>query len=63
MLESKFAKVNGDADPRDLDLYIRASGNLRRLLQTIGLERRQKDVTTLGSVLRAGIERQRESPS
>jgi hypothetical protein len=45
MLESKFAKVNGDADPRDLDLYIRASGNLRRLLQTIGLERRQRDVT------------------
>jgi hypothetical protein len=45
MLESKFAQAHGDASAKDLDLYIRASGNLRRLLQTIGLERRQKDVT------------------
>ena len=45
MLESKFAKAYGDAEPRDLDLYIRASGNLRRLLATIGLRKQARDVT------------------
>jgi hypothetical protein len=63
ILETKFAVSNGDASAKDLDLYQRTAGNLRRLLQTLGLGRRQKDVTTLGSVLRAGIERQRESTS
>jgi hypothetical protein len=60
MLESKFAAANGEASAKDLDLYVRASGVLRRSLQTIGLERKQKDITSLGSVLRAGIDRQRE---
>lgn len=45
MLESKFAAVNGEASAKDLDLYVRSSGVLRRSLQTIGLERKQKDVT------------------
>lgn len=48
-LETKFA-LAGEASSADLDLYIRASGNLRRLLQTIGLERRAKDI---GVVVRA----------
>jgi hypothetical protein len=60
MLESKFAAANGEASAKDLDLYVRSSGVLRRSLQTIGLERKQKDITSLGSVLRAGIDRQRE---
>ncbi len=42
-LESKFA--SGEANDRDLDLYQRASGNLRRLLESVGLQRRQRDVT------------------
>jgi hypothetical protein len=43
-LEAKFAQA-GEASERDLDLYIRAAGNLRRLLEAIGLRRRQLDVT------------------
>src|SRR5271170_739260 len=38
-LEAKFA-VAGEATATDLDLYIRAAGNLRRLLESVGLERR-----------------------
>jgi hypothetical protein len=43
-LEVKFA-LAGEASERDLDLYIRAAGNLRRLLEAIGLPRRPLDVT------------------
>jgi hypothetical protein len=43
-LEAKFA-VAGEAAPADLDLYQRTAGNLRRLLEAVGLERRQRDVT------------------
>jgi hypothetical protein len=43
-LEARFA-VAGKASERDLDLYIRAAGNLRRLLEAIGLRRRPRDVT------------------
>jgi hypothetical protein len=43
-LERRFA-LAGEAKPDDLDLYQRTAGNLRRLLQTIGLERRSRDVT------------------
>jgi hypothetical protein len=42
-LEAKFAQA-GEASERDLDLYIRAAGNLRRLLEAIGLQRRQREV-------------------
>jgi hypothetical protein len=34
---------------------------LRRLHQTLGLRRRQRDVTTLGQILREGIRRDREA--
>jgi hypothetical protein len=43
-LEVRFATAD-QADPGDLDLYTRASGNLRRLLEAIGLERRAKDIS------------------
>src|SRR5437868_5500197 len=38
-LEAKFA-LAGEADVADLDLYQRTAGNLRRLLEAVGLERR-----------------------
>jgi len=44
MLEQRFAAV-GMATAIDLDLYVRGAGHLRRLLESIGLQRRQKDVT------------------
>ncbi len=59
-LEQKFATV-GAASATDLDLYIRASGNLRRLLEAVGLSRRARDVgeLTLGDLMRADIEERR----
>ena len=44
LLESRFAGA-GQASAADLDLYSRISGNLRRLLESVGLKRRQRDVT------------------
>ena len=35
----------GAATPDDVDLYNRLAGNLRRHLETLGIERRQRDVT------------------
>lgn len=43
MLEAKFARA-GHAEAEDLDLYIRASGGLRRLLESVGLQRRAREV-------------------
>jgi hypothetical protein len=43
-MEAAFA-VAGEAKAADLDLYQRTAGNLRRLLESVGLERRAKDVT------------------
>jgi hypothetical protein len=45
LLESKFAAVNNGALPKDLDLYGRTAGNLRRILETLGMTRRAKDIT------------------
>jgi hypothetical protein len=43
--EVKFAKA-GQASGTDLDLYSRTASNLRRLLESVGLERRPKNITT-----------------
>jgi hypothetical protein len=43
-LEEKFA-LAGQADAEDLDLYQRTAGNLRRLLESVGLQRRAKNIT------------------
>jgi hypothetical protein len=43
-LEAKFA-TDGEASAPDLDLYQRTAGNLRRLLEALGLQRRARDVT------------------
>jgi hypothetical protein len=42
-LEAKFSA--GEAVDGDLDLYQRGANSLRRLLETVGLERRARDVT------------------
>jgi hypothetical protein len=52
-LEAKFAMAGG-ASAADLDLYQRTAGNLRRLLEAVGLQRRARDVTpTLSEYLAA----------
>jgi hypothetical protein len=43
-LEQQFA-LAGEADPFTLDLYGRVAGNMRRLLESVGLERRSRNVT------------------
>ena len=43
-MEGEFA-VAGTADVEKLDVYIRASGSLKRLLEAVGLRRRHRDVT------------------
>jgi len=53
MLEARFAAA-GMANQTDLDTYIRGSGCLRRLLESVGLQRRSKDVTpTLAEYLKS----------
>jgi hypothetical protein len=50
-LEAKFAEA-GEATPADLDLYQRTAGNLRRLLESVGIQRRPKDITpSLASII------------
>src|ERR1035441_90376 len=44
-MESGFA-LAGEALPGQIDLYQRTANSLRRLLEAIGLERRQRDVIT-----------------
>jgi hypothetical protein len=43
-LEARFASA-GEASAEDLDLYQRTAGNLRRLLEAVGLQRRAKEVS------------------
>ncbi|TXN15884.1 hypothetical protein FV219_01565 [Methylobacterium sp. WL122] len=43
-MEERFAN-DGEADADALDLYSRTAGNLRRLLEATGLQRRPRDVT------------------
>jgi hypothetical protein len=43
-MEVAFASTNS-ATPADIDLYARCAANLRRLLESVGLKRRSKDVT------------------
>jgi hypothetical protein len=43
-LEEKFA-IAGQAELEELDAFQRVSNTLRRLLSTLGLSRRQRDIT------------------
>ena len=55
-LEEKFA-IAGQAELEELDAFQRVSNTLRRLLQTVGLQRRTKDITPdLQSYLRTKAE-------
>jgi hypothetical protein len=45
ILEHRFAKSGKGAKERDLDLYVRAAGCLRRLLECIGLRQEARDIT------------------
>ena len=45
-IEAKFA-VAGEADPDELDIYARIAANLRRMLETVGIQRRAKPVPSL----------------
>lgn len=52
-LESRFASAEKPPTERELDLYSRLAGGLRRLLETVGLRRRPRDVTpSIGVYLR-----------
>jgi hypothetical protein len=62
-LELKFAQA-GEASVDDLDLYQRTAGNLRRLLEAVGLQRRAKNVTpTLAEYLAEAEARERAAAS
>jgi hypothetical protein len=52
LLEKKFALKGTGASADDLDLYLRAANSVRRMLETIGLQRRSKDVTSLSDYLK-----------
>lgn len=43
-LETRFA-THGGAEPKELELYHKTAGQLRRLLGAIGMKRRSRDVT------------------
>lgn len=58
-MEAGFATA-GAAKPGELDLYQRTAGNLRRLLEAVGLERRQRNVTPTLSEYRAQRAAERE---
>jgi hypothetical protein len=45
-LEVRFA-LAGEASADDVDLYARVAANLRRLLESVGLKRRARDVTAV----------------
>jgi hypothetical protein len=50
-LEAKFA--SGEASEKSLDLYQRMAGNLRRLLESVGLQRRAKPVMDLQTYIQS----------
>ncbi len=58
-MEKQFA-LAGQASAEDLEIYARVAGNLRRLLESVGLRRRPRELTpTLEEYLAAG---EREDP-
>ena len=51
--QQKFALSRNGPSAEDLDLYLRGSNSLRRLLESIGLRRVAKDITpTLDDIVR-----------
>jgi hypothetical protein len=44
-LEAKFSTLPNGPRADDLDMYQRCANTLRRLLEAVGIERRQRDIT------------------
>jgi hypothetical protein len=55
-LEQRFAE--GEADTATIDLYQRGANSMRRLLESLGLKRRAKEVNgvTLGDLMRESLD-------
>jgi hypothetical protein len=54
MYDQKFALHDGEASPTDIEIYQRLTNTLRRTLESLGLQRRSRDVTpTLDQYLEA----------
>jgi hypothetical protein len=49
-MERQFA-LAGEADPGTLAMYASTANHMRRLLESVGLERRPRNVSTLGTLL------------
>jgi len=49
-LELAFA-LAGEAEPAQIDLYQRTANSLRRLLESVGLQRRPREVESLSDPL------------
>ena len=45
LMETRWAENNGEASPKQIETYQRTVNTLRRLLESLGLQRRPKDVT------------------
>jgi hypothetical protein len=58
-MEGVFA-VAGEALPEQIDLYQRTANSLRRLLESVGLERRARDVSPTLADIAEQIDRDRE---
>jgi hypothetical protein len=63
-IECELEQMEGQLSRResvDLDAFTRAAGHLRRILETLGLQRRQRDVSpSLSDLLRMDLEDQRQ---
>jgi hypothetical protein len=57
LMERNWQQNDGEASSKQIETYQRVVGALRRTLQTLGLQRRPRDVTTLGQVLRGSASR------
>jgi hypothetical protein len=44
MMEERFA-LSGGASPDELEIYQRCANSMRRLLESVGLQRRARDIT------------------
>lgn len=57
-IELELEQIEGKlsmGQPIDIDIFTRTASHLRRILETLGLERRQRGVTPrLGEMLREG---------
>jgi hypothetical protein len=47
LMEARWQENNGEASAKQIETYQRTANTLRRLLESLGLQRRPKDVSTL----------------